>query len=116
MPWYRHPIAVIVTTQLLFTTGDLLARVNMKKGGFLLANFVTGWFLLYTLTRTVATFGQLYVLATVPIGRTMALFGATSITVVNLLGVLLLGEVLSVRSYVGVSLAVLSFVVMAIGR
>jgi multidrug transporter EmrE-like cation transporter len=68
------------------------------------------------LTRTIATFGQLYVLATIPIGRTMALFGATSITVVNLLGVLLLGEVLSVSSYVGVSLAVLSFVVMAIGR
>jgi len=103
-------------TQLLFTTGDLLARANMKRGGFALANFVTGWFLLYTLTRTIATFGQLYVLATVPIGRTMALFGATSITVVNLLGVLLLGEVLSAWSYVGVSLAVLSFVVMAIGR
>jgi hypothetical protein len=116
MSWFRHPVIVIVVTQLLFTAGDLLARIQMKKGGFLLSNFVTGWFLVYTLTRTVATFGQLYVLATVPIGRTMALFGATSITLVNLLGVLLLGEVLSVSSYIGVSLAVLSFVVMAIGR
>jgi hypothetical protein len=31
MPWYRHPTAVIVMTQLLFTTGDLLARVQMKR-------------------------------------------------------------------------------------
>lgn len=116
MSWLRSPTLIIVLTQLLFTAGDLLARVNMKRGGFALANFLTVWFVVYTLLRTLATFGQLYVLAAVPIGRTMALFGATSITVVNVLGVLLLGEVLSVGSYVGVSLAVLSFVVMALAR
>jgi drug/metabolite transporter (DMT)-like permease len=44
----------------------------------------------------------------------MALYGATSIALVNVLGVLLLGEVLDARAYAGVSLAVLAFVVMAL--
>lgn len=110
----RHPLVAIVATQLLFTTGDLLARANMKRGGFQLANFLTGWFILYTLLRTFATFGQLYVLSSVPIGRSMALFGASSIALVNVLGVLLLGEVLSVGAYVGVAFAVGAFLVMAV--
>jgi multidrug transporter EmrE-like cation transporter len=85
----------------------------MRKGGFTLANFLTWWFIAYFVLRTVAMFGQLYVLASVPIGKSMALFGATSIALVNVLGVLLLGEVLTVSAYAGVSLAILAFVVMA---
>jgi len=54
------------------------------------------------------------VLASVPIGKSMALYGATSIALVNVLGVFLLGEVLDPRAYAGVSLAVLAFVVMAL--
>jgi multidrug transporter EmrE-like cation transporter len=68
----------------------------------------------YFILRTLAMFGQLYVLANVPIGKSMALFGATSIALVNVLGVLLLGEVLTASAYVGVSLAVLAFVVIAL--
>ena len=116
MTLLKHPMVAVIATQLLFTTGDLLARVNMKRGGFHLANFVSLWFLIYTFIRTVATFGQLYVLANVPIGRSMALFGASSIALVNVLGVLLLGEVLAPTAYVGVSLAVCAFAVMALGK
>jgi len=43
----------------------------------------------------------------------MALFGAVSIVIVNVLGVLLLGEVLSVRAYVAIALGVLAFVILA---
>jgi multidrug transporter EmrE-like cation transporter len=114
MPWLKSPVFMIVGSQALFTAGDLLARANMRKGGFTLANFVTFWFVLYFTLRTVAMFGQLYVLSSVPIGKSMALFGATSIALVNVLGVLLLGEVLGARAYAGVSLAVLAFVVMAL--
>jgi hypothetical protein len=113
MVWLKSPVWLIVGTQALFTAGDLLARANMRKGGFALANFLTWWFIAYFVLRTVAMFGQLYVLASVPIGKSMALFGATSIALVNVLGVLLLGEVLTVSAYAGVSLAVLAFVVMA---
>ena len=114
MPWLKSPIVVIVGSQALFTAGDLLARANMRRGGFVLAALVTWWFVLYFTLRTVAMFGQLYVLASVPIGKSMALYGATSIALVNVLGVLLLGEVLGARAYAGVSLAVLAFVVMAL--
>lgn len=88
----------------------------MKRGGFQLANFLTVWFLAYSLVRTVATFGQLYVLANIPVGRSMALFGASSIALVNVLGVLLLGEVLSQGAYVGVALAICAFLTMALTR
>jgi drug/metabolite transporter (DMT)-like permease len=46
----------------------------------------------------------------------MALFGATSIVLVNILGVLLLDEVLTLRGYAGVTLAILAFLVMALGK
>lgn len=64
--------------------------------------------------RTIATFAQLYVFATVELGRSMALFGAMSIVLANVLAVLLLGEVLSVGGYLGVALAVSAFLVLAL--
>jgi multidrug transporter EmrE-like cation transporter len=51
----------------------------------------------------------------VPIGKTMALFGATSIVVVNVLGFLLLGEILSPQAYLAIGLVVFAFVVMSVG-
>jgi len=114
MPWFKSPVPIIVASQALFTAGDLLARANMRRGGFTLATFLTWWFVIYFTLRTVAMFGQLYILANVPIGKSMALFGATSIALVNVLGVLLLGEVLGARAYAGVSLAVLAFIIMAL--
>jgi multidrug transporter EmrE-like cation transporter len=56
------------------------------------------------------------VLATVPIGKAMALFGAGSIILANVLGVLPLGDILSPRAYGGVVLAVLAFVVMSLSK
>jgi hypothetical protein len=109
-------VLIIVGTQLLFTAGDLMARANMRKHGFTVAAFLKLWFFVYIASRQVATVGQLYILASVPIGRSMALFGAASIVLANLLGVLLLGDILSVRSYAGVALAVLAFTVMSVAK
>jgi multidrug transporter EmrE-like cation transporter len=109
----KSPLLIIVATQLLFTTGDLLARANLRHSPFALSTFLSWWFLLYFLIRQVAMFGQLYVFATLQLGKTMALFGATSMVAVNLLGILLLGEVLSVQAYLALALVVLGFVVMA---
>ena len=91
MTWIKSPVAIIVATQLLFTTGDLIARANMRHHSFCLSTFLSGWFLLYFLIRQVAMFGQLYVFSALQLGKTMALFGATSIVVVNALGILVLG-------------------------
>jgi multidrug transporter EmrE-like cation transporter len=116
LSWLRSPVVVVVGTQLLFTIGDLMARANMRKHGFTAAAFLNLSFLVYILSRQLATVGQLYVLATVPIGKTMALFGAGSIIMGNVLGVLLLGDLLSARSYAGIALAVLAFTVMSLGK
>jgi len=114
--WFKSPAVVIVSTQLIFSVGDLMARANMRKHGFTAAAFLNLSFLIYILSRQIATVGQMYVLASVPIGKTMALFGAGSIVLANVLGVLLLGDVVSVRSYAGIALAVLAFLVMSLGK
>ena len=109
------PIWILVGSQLLFTASDLTARANMRgEGTFSAHNFISLWFLAYMLLRTVATFGQLYVFTQAQLGRTMALFGATSIVLSNLLGLLVLGESLSAPAYVGVSLAVVAFLVLSL--
>jgi multidrug transporter EmrE-like cation transporter len=114
--FFRSPLVIVVGTQLLFSVGDLMARANMRRHGFTAAAFLNLTFLVYILSRQVATVGQLYVLATVPIGRTMALFGAVSIILANVLGVLLLGDFVSPRAYAGIALAVLAFVVMSLAK
>jgi len=114
--WLKSPLIVIVGTQLLFSVGDLVARANMRKHGFTAAAFLNLTFVGYILSRQVATVGQLYVLATVPIGKTMALFGAASIVFANAFGVLLLGDLLSMRAYAGITLAVLAFLLMSFGK
>jgi multidrug transporter EmrE-like cation transporter len=106
-------IILLVCTQLIFTTSDFMARVYMSRYGFTAAAFFSWWFLVYFLIRNIATFGQLYVVANMPLGKTMALFGAVSIVLSNVLGVLFLREILSPTVYIGVSLAVLAFIIMA---
>lgn len=107
------PIVVLVGSQLLFTVSDLLGRSNMPKTGFTLAAFLSGWFLVYTLIRVVATFGQLFVLAHVEVGRAAAIFGASSIIASNILGWLVLKEVLTVNAYIGITLAIIAFFILA---
>ena len=113
MVWLKSPVLVIVATQLLFTTGDLLARANLRHSPFVLSTLLSGWFLLYFLIRQVAMFGQLYVFSALQLGKTMALFGAISIVVVNVLGILVLGEILSVQAYMAIGLVVLGFIVLS---
>ena len=108
------PLVIIIGAQLLFTTSDLLARSYMPKQGFTLATFLSGWFLAYFSIRIIATFGQLYVFTTVELGKTMALFGAVSIILANLLGFLVLNEVLSLGAYIGVTLAVIAFIILTL--
>ena len=112
-PAVTHPLLILLGTQLLFTTSDFMARSYMKKYGFDLSMLASAWFWIYQVIRQVATFGQLYVFAHIPLGKTMALFGATSIVLSNVLGVFFLREVLSPVAYAGVGLAVAAILVMA---
>jgi len=114
MTWLKSPVLVIVATQLLFTVGDLMGRANMRHSPFALSTFLNWWFVVYFAIRQVAMFGQLYAFSLLQVGRSMALFSATSIVAVNALGVLFLGEILSVQAYLAIALVVLGFIVLAL--
>ena len=40
LTWIKSPVLVIVATQLLFTTGDLIARANVRNSPFALSAFL----------------------------------------------------------------------------
>lgn len=107
-------MAIIIGTQVLFTTSDLLARMYMPKQGFVMATFFSVWFLIYFLIRMIAMFGQLYIFTEIELGKTMALFGAVSIMLANILGFLVLKEVLSPGAYIGISFAIIAFIILAL--
>ncbi len=109
-------ILIVIVSQLLFTSSDLIARHYMSTQGFKISTFFAGWFLLYAVIRTVATFGQLFIFTQVEVGKTMALFSATSLVLVNVLGFLLLKEQLSVPVYIGIALAVVAILIVGLNR
>jgi uncharacterized membrane protein len=50
------------------------------------------------------------------VGRTMAMFGATSLVLVNVLGFLVLGEKLSLPVYLGIMLAVVAILLVGFSK
>ncbi len=106
-------LIILVVSQLLFSVGDVLARSFMVKHGFTVAILTSPWFWVYVVLRIIASAGQLFVLANFQVGKTIALFGALAIIMSSLLGWLLLQEVLSPATYVGIVLAVLAFLILA---
>jgi multidrug transporter EmrE-like cation transporter len=112
----KSPIFILVCSQLFFTTSDILARAKMRGSQFELTTFVSWWFLFYTVIRQLATFGQLYVFCSTPVGKALGMFGAASIVLANLLGLLFLKEVLTIQAYIGITLAISAFVVLSLGK
>jgi uncharacterized membrane protein len=106
-------LLILIGTQLVYSISDFMGRYYMLKHGFQAASFLMPWFLWYQVIRQVAMFGQLYIFACVPLGKTMAMLGATSIVVSNVLGFLFLREMLSPVAYIGVMLAVIAVLLMA---
>ena len=89
-----------------------MGRYYMSRYGFTLSTFTSLWFLVYMLIRIPATFGQLYIFSQMELGRTMALFGAASIVLSTVLAFLLFREVVTPTQYVGITLAILAFLVL----
>ncbi len=106
-------MTILIGTQLLYSISDFMGRLYMVKHGFRLASFFTAWFAAYFVIRLLAMFGQLYVFAHLPLGKTMALLAAASIVLSNILGLLFLKEVLSPTAYGGVMLAILAMLLLA---
>ena len=114
VPFWKSPAFIIIGAQLLFSISDVIGARAMKVQGFTPAAFFTWWFLTYTLIRQIAVFGQLYIYANMELGRTVALFGAGSIVIGNLMGFLLFKETMTLPVYVGVTLAVCAFLALAL--
>ncbi len=109
-------LLILIGTQVLFSASDLIGRAFMAKHGFTLSTFLSAWFIVYFLVRTVAMFGLLYVFANIQLGRSMALFGVASIVSANVLGFLVLRETLNMAAYMGVMIAIIAFLVLALVR
>lgn len=105
---------VLLGTQVLYTLSDFMGRYFMSRHGFNATLLTSAWFWGYQLIRQVAMFGQLYLFAHVPLGKTMALMAAASVVLSNVAGFLFLAERLSPVGYVGVALAVCAILVMAL--
>lgn len=106
-------ILLLIGTQVLFTISDLMARFYMTRLGYHLSSFIHPWFFGYFFVRQIAMFGQLYIFSQVQLGKTSAMFGAASIVISNALGFLVLREVLSPITYIGIMLAVTAILAMA---
>jgi multidrug transporter EmrE-like cation transporter len=109
-----RPVFILIGTQCLFTISDVMGRSYMARHGFKLSTFISLWFLVYMLIRQIATFGMVYVFANIQLGKTMAMFGAVSIVLSNIIGLFYLGERISPLSYFGICLAILAFIIMGV--
>lgn len=109
-----NPFIILIFTQILFTTSDLIGRYFMSKHGFTLSNFTSLWFLFYLLIRIPATFGQLYVFTQINLGKTMSLFGAVSIILSTALAFLLFKETITPTQYIGITLAILAILTLTL--
>ncbi len=103
---------LLFLSQILFTCSDFVARSAMSKYGFHLAAFQASWFILYLALRLTAMFGQLYIFANFSLGKTALLFAATSIVLSNLLGLLFLGEIITIPVYIAGFLVILALVIL----
>lgn len=93
-----------------------MGRYYMKQLGFHAETFLSLWFAGYIMLRTVAIFGQLYVFTHIEVGKTVGLFGASSLILINLAGFFFLGEVLPLRAYIAIMLAITAIVILAFSK
>lgn len=71
------------------------------------------WFAAYLLIRFVATFMELFVLSRVELGQTVALAGVAGLITANVMGIVFLGEVLSVQAYIGIGFALVAILLLS---
>jgi len=110
------PILILIIAQLLFSFSDLIGRYYIIRVGFRFSSFLSLWFFSYIFLKLLAIFGQLYAFANFKLGKTMALFAVVSIVFSNILGFLILKEVLTAKEYIGITLAIITFFILAFAK
>jgi len=109
-----NPLLVVIVSQLLFTAGDLVARLRMRQLGFGAEAFVSWWFVGYMGLRTLATFGQLWVLARLVLGAALPMFAAASVVLSMMLSITVLNEGLGTKTIVGGGHAIAALVTLTL--
>ena len=108
-------VVIVLVTQGLFTAGDVLARLKLRTApDFTLSALIAPWFVAYLTLRQIATFGQLYILAKIELGRTAGFYAVAGLLTANVIALLFLGEKLTTQTYIGLLLAVAAIVVLAL--
>jgi drug/metabolite transporter (DMT)-like permease len=108
-------VTIVVATQALFTAGDVLARTKLRTApSFSLSALAAPWFITYFTLRQLAMIGQLYILATIDLGRTASLYAAASLLIAITIGILFLKEPLTPTGYLGATLAVAAITLLAL--
>src|SRR5207237_1117847 len=110
------PLILLVGAQLTFNVSDLMGRYFMSRNSFSLSTFLSLWFAIYMLIRTVATMVELYVFKTFELGKLVTIVSVGSIIFANILGVLVLKEVLPTIAYLGIALAMIAFMLVAFAK
>lgn len=107
-------VLIIFGSQIVFALGSLLAR-SFTKGHPIVSvrNIMTIWFIEYLAIRFIATLMELFVLSRVDLGQTVALAGVAGLITANVMGVLFLGEVLSLQAYIGIGFAIVAILLLS---
>lgn len=101
-----------MTTQIIFSTSDLIARWHFGNQEFRLATFASGWVLVYFLIREVAGWLQIRVLSGNQLGISMAIFSGAGVIISNVFGWLLFGEVPGLRQLLALGLILMAYAVI----
>lgn len=102
------PYAVLFIVQVLYIAADVLTKRALVVHGFGPAMLASSVFWSGSALRLIAITGQLWLMSQQPLGKTMTLLFVAGIITSNVLGWLLFQEVLALREYVGVALAIVA--------
>ena len=107
-------VLIIFGLQIIFALASLLARSNTKGHPITsVRSIMATWFVAYLFIRLVATLMELFVLSRVDLGQTVALAGVAGLITANVMGVIFLGEVLSVQAYIGIGFALMAVLLLS---
>jgi multidrug transporter EmrE-like cation transporter len=108
----RELFSLVMATQIIFSSSDLLARWHFGSQEFRLAAFASGWVVIYFVIREVAGYLQIRVLASNQLGISMAIFSGAGIIISNVFGWLLFGEVPGIRQLIALGFILAAYAVI----
>ncbi len=110
------PYIIVIVIQVLFSTSNVIARLQMRDQQWGVHLLSQPWLYLYFLMQLSGIVLQLYVFTTFELGKTATLMSVVAIITSVVLGWLVLSEKLAPSTYVAIVMAVIAFILLAYGR